>query len=53
MPKADGRQRPLGIATLEDKLVQQAAVTILNQIYEVDFQGFSYGCRPGRSRIKR
>src|ERR1700730_15302611 len=47
--KADGRQRPLGIATLEDKLVQQAAVTILNQIYEVDFQGFSYGFRPGRS----
>jgi group II intron reverse transcriptase/maturase len=49
IPKADGRQRPLGIATLEDKLVQQAAVTILNQIYEVDFQGFSYGFRPGRS----
>src|ERR1700693_3946622 len=53
IPKPDGRQRPLGIATLEDKLVQQAAVTILNQIYEVDFQGFSYGFRPGRSRIKR
>src|SRR5665213_3340843 len=49
IPKADGRQRPLGIAALEDKLVQQAAVTILNQIYEVDFQGFSYGFRPGRS----
>jgi RNA-directed DNA polymerase len=49
IPKPDGRQRPLGIATLEDKLVQQAAVTILNQIYEVDFQGFSYGFRPGRS----
>src|SRR5205823_2890666 len=47
IPKPDGRQRPLGIATLEDKLVQQAAVTILNQIYEVDFQGFSYGFRPG------
>src|SRR5450631_2606165 len=47
--KPDGRQRPLGIATLEDKLVQQAAVTILNQIYEVDFKGFSYGFRPGRS----
>ena len=49
IPKPDGRQRPLGIATLEDKLVQQAAVTILNQIYEVDLQGFSYGFRPGRS----
>ena len=49
IPKPDGRQRSLGIATLEDKLVQQAAVTILNQIYEVDFQGFSYGFRPGRS----
>jgi len=49
IPKPDGRQRPLGIAALEDKIVQQAAVTILNQIYEVDFQGFSYGFRPGRS----
>src|SRR5881398_1104870 len=49
IPKADGRQRPLGIAALEDKLVQQAVVTILNQIYEVDFKGFSYGFRPGRS----
>ncbi len=49
IPKADGRQRPLGIAALEDKMVQQAVVTILNQIYEVDFQGFSYGFRPGRS----
>ena len=49
IPKPDGRQRPLGIAALEDKVVQQAAVTILNQIYEVDFQGFSYGFRPGRS----
>src|SRR6266849_2777601 len=47
--KADGRQRPLGIAALEDKIVQQAVVTILNQIYEVDFKGFSYGFRPGRS----
>jgi RNA-directed DNA polymerase len=47
--KADGRQRPLGIAALEDKVVQQAVVTILNEIYEVDFQGFSYGFRPGRS----
>jgi hypothetical protein len=47
--KADGRQRPLGIAALEDKVVQQAVVTILNQIYEEDFKGFSYGFRPGRS----
>ncbi len=49
IPKADGRQRPLGIAAVEDKVVQQAVVTILNQIYEVDFMGFSYGFRPGRS----
>src|ERR1700751_4854564 len=49
IPKADGRQRPLGIAALEDKIVQQAVVTILNQIYEVDFKGCSYGFRPGRS----
>jgi len=49
VPKADGRQRPLGIAAVEDKIVQQAVVTILNQIYEVDFKGFSYGFRPGRS----
>jgi len=48
IPKADGRQPPLGIAALEDKIVQQAVVTILNEIYEVDFQGFSYGFRPGR-----
>ena len=49
IPKADGRQRPLGIAALEDKIVQQAVVRILNEIYEVDFRGFSYGFRPGRS----
>jgi len=49
IPKADGRQRPLGIAAVEDKVVQQAVVAILNQIYEVDFKGFSYGFRPGRS----
>jgi RNA-directed DNA polymerase len=49
IPKADGRQRPLGIAALEDKIVQQAVVTLLNQIYEEDFLGFSYGFRPGRS----
>jgi retron-type reverse transcriptase len=39
----------LGVAVLEDKIVQQAVVTILNQIYEVDFKGFSYGFRPARS----
>ena len=49
IPKADGRQRPLGITALEDKIVQHAVVTILNQIYEVDFRGLSYGFRPGRS----
>jgi hypothetical protein len=49
IPKADGRQRLLGVAALEDKIVQQSVVTILNQIYEVDFKGFSYGFRPGRS----
>jgi group II intron reverse transcriptase/maturase len=49
IPKADGRKRPLGIAALEDKIVQQSVVTILNEIYEVDFRGFSYGFRPGRS----
>jgi len=49
IPKADGRQRSLGIAALADKIVQQAVVTILNQIYEVDFKSFSYGFRPGRS----
>jgi group II intron reverse transcriptase/maturase len=48
IPKADGRMRPLGIASLEDKIVQQAVVSVLNQIYEVDFLGFSYGFRPGR-----
>jgi retron-type reverse transcriptase len=50
IPKADGRQRPLGVAALEDKVVQQAVVTILNQIYEEDFLGFSYGFRPRRSQ---
>jgi group II intron reverse transcriptase/maturase len=50
IPKADGRQRPLGIAALEDKVVQQAVVTILNEIYEADFRGFSYGFRPGRNQ---
>ena len=50
IPKPDGRQRPLGVAALEDKIVQQAVVKILNQIYEGDFRGFSYGFRPGRSQ---
>jgi RNA-directed DNA polymerase len=50
IPKADGRQRPLGIASLEDKIVQQAIRTVLEQIYEEDFLGFSYGFRPGRSQ---
>ena len=49
IPKADGRQRPLGIATLEDKIVQRAVIGVLNAIYEVDFLGFSYGFRPGRN----
>ena len=49
IPKADGRQRPLGIATLEDKILQRAVVEVLNAVYEVDFLGFSYGFRPGRS----
>ena len=48
IPKPDGRKRPLGIAALEDKIVQQAARTILECIYEQDFLGFSYGFRPGR-----
>src|ERR1035437_6004702 len=48
--KANGKQRPLGIAALEDKIVQQAVGTVLNQIYEEDFLGFSYGFRPGRSQ---
>jgi len=50
IPKSDGRQRPLGIAALEDKLVQRAVVEVLNAIYEVDFLGFSYGFRRGRSQ---
>jgi group II intron reverse transcriptase/maturase len=49
IPKPDGRERPLGIAALEDKIVQQAVAEVLNQIYEGDFLGFSYGFRPGRS----
>lgn len=50
IPKADGRLRPLGIAALEDKIVQQAVVTVLNEIYEADFLGFSYGFRVNRSQ---
>ncbi len=50
IPKPDGRQRPLGIAALEDKIVQRAVVTVLNAIYEEDFLGFSYGFRPGRGQ---
>jgi RNA-directed DNA polymerase len=50
IPKPDGRQRPLGIAALEDKIVQRAVVEVLNAIYEVDFLGFSYGFRPGRGQ---
>lgn len=48
--KEDGRMRPLGVTSIEDKIVQHAVVTILSQIYEVDFHGFSYGSRPGRSQ---
>jgi retron-type reverse transcriptase len=48
IPKTDGRLRPLGIAALEDKIVQRAVVEVLNAIYETDFLGFSYGFRPGR-----
>jgi retron-type reverse transcriptase len=48
IPKPDGRSRPLGIASLEDKIVQRAVVEVLNAVYEVDFRGFSYGFRPGR-----
>lgn len=50
IPKADGGQRPLGIAALEDKIVQHAVVAILTPIYEAQFLGFSYGFRPGRSQ---
>ena len=48
IPKPDGRQRPLGIAVLEDKILQRAVVEVLNAVYEEDFLGFSYGFRPGR-----
>lgn len=49
IPKADGRLRPLGIATVEDKILQRAVVEVLNAVYETDFRGFSYGFRPGRN----
>lgn len=49
IPKVDGSKRPIGILVLEDKIVQRAAVIVLNMIYETDFLGFSYGFRPGRS----
>jgi len=49
IPKADGRLRPLGIAALEDKIVQRAVVEVVNAVYEADFRGFSYGFRPGRN----
>jgi len=52
IPKTDGRQRPLGIAALEDKIVQRAVVQVLNQIWEEDFQDFSYGFRPGSHQHK-
>ena len=48
IPKPDGRQRPLAVAALEDKIVQRATATVLNAIYEEEFLGFSYGFRPGR-----
>ena len=50
IPKPDGKQRPIGIASLEDKIVQKALVLVLQQIYEEDFLGFSYGFRPERSQ---
>jgi len=49
IPKGDGRQRPLGVTVLEDKIVQRAVTQVLEAIYETDFKGFSYGFRPGRS----
>src|SRR5438874_4129927 len=49
IPKADGKQRPIAVAALEDKIVQRATASVLSAIYEEDFLGFSYGFRPGRS----
>ena len=53
IPKADGGKRPLGVPTLEDKIVQGAVAEVLSAIYEADFLGFSYGFRPGRNPIRR
>ena len=50
IPKPDGRQRPLGVTALEDKLVQRVVAQVLGAIYEADFKGFSYGFRPGRGQ---
>jgi RNA-directed DNA polymerase len=50
IPKPDGRQRPLGIAAVEDKIVQAAVVAILTPVYEAEFLGFSYGFRPRRGQ---
>ena len=50
IPKPDGRQRPLAVAALEDKIVQRATIAVLNAIYEEDFLGFSYGFRPKRGQ---
>jgi RNA-directed DNA polymerase len=49
VPKSDGRQRPIGVTAIEDKIVQRATVSVLNAVYEPEFAGFSYGARPGRS----
>jgi group II intron reverse transcriptase/maturase len=49
VPKRDGQQRPIGVAAVEDKIVQRATVSVLNAVYEPEFAGFSYGARPGRS----
>ncbi len=48
--KEDGKERPIGVTTLEDKMVQRAATEVLNAVYEVDFKGYSYGFRPGRGQ---
>jgi len=53
IPKSDGRQRPLGIAALEDKIVQRAVAEVLSAIYEADFLGFPYGFRPGAASTMR
>ena len=53
IPKADGRLRPLGIAALEDKILQRAVTGVLNAVYEADFLGFSYGFRRGAARMTR